>query len=64
MKSLLKILATIGLLGVSALAVADDSAPTRDTQAMKDCLAKQKASNSSMTQAAMETVCKNETAKG
>jgi hypothetical protein len=27
---------------------------------MKDCMARQKATNSSMTQVAMETVCRNE----
>ena len=31
---------------------------------MKDCMARQKATNSSMTQAAMETLCKNEAKNG
>jgi hypothetical protein len=29
-------------------------------QTMEECMARQKATNSSLTQAAMETVCKNE----
>ena len=31
---------------------------------MKDCMARQKATNSSMTQAAMRIVCKNEAKNG
>jgi hypothetical protein len=55
-------LATIcmtGLLAVGAQAFADDSSMTQN-QSFKDCMEKQKATNSSMTQTAMETVCKNE----
>jgi hypothetical protein len=52
-------------MGVQALA---DDAPSsananNSNQAMKDCMAKQKATNSSMTQDAMKTVCKNEAKK-
>jgi hypothetical protein len=55
-----------GLVGLGGQAIGDDSATStskQSAQAMKDCMARQKASNSSMTQAAMETVCTNE-AKG
>jgi hypothetical protein len=50
-----------GMVTLSTIAVADDSttSPTQ-TKAMQDCMDRQKATNSSMTQAAMETVCKNE----
>jgi hypothetical protein len=56
----------VGLVSISGLAIADDSTPTptQKEQRMKDCMARQKATNSSMTQAAMETVCKNEAKKG
>jgi hypothetical protein len=52
-------------LAIGAQALADDapSTPGNADQAMKDCMAKQKATNSSMTQVAMETVCKNEAKK-
>jgi hypothetical protein len=55
----------VGMAAVAGQAIADDSTNTssQKSQSMKDCMARQKASNSSMTQAAMETVCKNE-AKG
>ena len=55
----------VGLVSICGLAIADDSTPTptQKEQRMKDCMAKQKATNSGMTQAAMETVCTNE-AKG
>lgn len=52
-----------GLLAIAGTAVADDSAATpqsQKAQSMKDCMDRQKATNSSMTQSAMETVCKNE----
>jgi hypothetical protein len=50
-----------GLVAVGGQAIADDSPPPTQSQtAMKDCMDKQKATNSSMTQAAMETVCRNE----
>jgi hypothetical protein len=56
-------LAALVLTGVQALA--DDSGAAAKTSAnkaqmMKDCMARQKATNSSMTPAAMKTVCKNE----
>jgi hypothetical protein len=50
-----------GLVAVGGQAIADDSpTPAQSQNAMKDCMDKQKATNSSMTQEAMETVCKNE----
>jgi hypothetical protein len=50
-----------GLVAVGGQAIADNSPPPTQSQtAMKDCMDKQKATNSSMTQEAMETVCKNE----
>jgi hypothetical protein len=51
-----------GLVSICGQAIGDDSTPTSTPreQRMKDCMARQKATNSSMTQAAMETVCKNE----
>jgi hypothetical protein len=55
------------LCGISFQVNADppgSSQSGNEKQAMKDCMARQKASNSSMTQAAMETVCKNEAKKG
>jgi hypothetical protein len=55
-----------GLTLIAAQQVlADDSpsAPASKDQQMKDCMAKQKATNSSMTQSAMETVCKNQIEK-
>jgi hypothetical protein len=59
MKNLVKVIAVLGFVGLSAQTIADD--PSHYSQAMKDCMAKQKAANSNLTQAAMETVCKNET---
>jgi hypothetical protein len=55
----------VGLVSICGQAIGDESTPTstQKEQRMKDCMARQKATNSSMTQAAMETVCKNE-AKG
>jgi hypothetical protein len=52
----------VGLVSICSQAIGDDSTPTsaQREQRMKDCMARQKATNSSMTQAAMETVCKNE----
>ena len=59
------VFASCAVLG--AQAVADDSSKSANygdkTQMMKDCMERQKAANSSLTHAAMETVCKNE-AKG
>jgi hypothetical protein len=55
----------VGLVSICGLAIADSTpTPTQKEQGMKDCMARQKASNSSMTQAAMETVCKNEAKNG
>ncbi|MDP9087700.1 MAG: hypothetical protein M3O26_03030 [Pseudomonadota bacterium] len=49
---------------LGAQAIADDSSKAANsgdkTQMMKECMERQKATNSSMTHAAMETVCKNE----
>lgn len=55
----------VGLVSICSQALGDESTPTsaRQEQRMKDCMARQKATNSSMTQAAMETVCKNEAKK-
>jgi hypothetical protein len=55
----------VGLVAIVGQAIGDDSAgtSTQREQRMKECMARQKATNSSMTQAAMETVCRNE-AKG
>jgi hypothetical protein len=52
----------VGLVSICSQAIGDDSTATstQKEQRMKDCMARQKATNSSMTQAAMETVCKNE----
>jgi hypothetical protein len=67
MKSPIMAIALAALVVISAQAVADDSSKTKNsadkTQTMKECMERQKAANSSMTHAAMETVCKNE-AKG
>jgi hypothetical protein len=51
-----------GLVAAGSQAIADDSTntPAQKQAAMKECMDKQKATNSSMTQTAMETVCKNE----
>jgi hypothetical protein len=64
MKLTLSALAIAVVLSTSVQAIADDS-PSSDTaqtkkQSMKDCMAKQKATNSSMTEDAMKTVCKNQ----
>jgi hypothetical protein len=70
MKNLFKIVIASSLVMAGAQAIADDSssAPTPMTQAQKkqmwnDCMAKQKAANSTLTQSAMETACKNEMKK-
>jgi hypothetical protein len=65
MKTPMVSIALAALVVVGAQAMADDSSTTSNpsadkAQMMKDCMARQKATNSSMTQAAMETVCKNE----
>ena len=65
MKSMINTLILAGLVIFGTQAIADDSAsptPSKD-QMMKDCMAKQKATNSSMSQSAMETVCKNQIEK-
>jgi hypothetical protein len=53
------------LVALGGQAIADDSAkaPPNKAQLMKECMERQKASNSGMTQSAMETVCKNEVDK-
>lgn len=65
MKRTMITLALAGLVAISAQAIADDSTkpPPDKAQMMKECMEKQKATNSSMTQSAMETVCKNEVNK-
>jgi hypothetical protein len=61
----LKIAALAGLMALSAQVMADDSSttPANKDQLMQQCMDKQKAANSGMTQTAMETVCKNEVNK-
>lgn len=65
MKGILNPIIVAGLVMVGAQAIADEPTPTATNkdQMMKDCMAKQKATNSSMTQSAMETVCKNQIEK-
>jgi hypothetical protein len=70
MKAVIKIAIMSTLVAAGAQAIADDSpsAPTSMTHTQKkqlwnDCMAKQKAENASMTQAAMQTACKNEMKK-
>lgn len=65
MKRGLKIAALAGLMAMSAHVMADDSSttPPNKDQLMKQCMDKQRAANSGMTQTAMETVCKNEVNK-
>jgi hypothetical protein len=65
MKGIINTVVVAGLVIFGSQAIADDSPPTSQSkdQMMKDCMAKQKATNSSMTQEAMETVCKNQIAK-
>jgi hypothetical protein len=67
MKHAIKFMVLSGLIAVSAQAMADNSSSdtstnttAEKTQAMKDCMAKQKATNSGMTHAAMKTTCKNQ----
>lgn len=64
MKNAIRLAMFTGIVFMSAQAIADDSTSgtmtAQQTKAMKDCMAKQKAANSTMTQAAMETVCKNQ----
>jgi hypothetical protein len=65
MKSMISTVVVAGLVFFGTQAIADDSPTTsvNKDQMMKDCMAKQKATNSSMTQEAMETVCKNQIEK-
>ena len=65
MKHTISTIVVTSFLAIGAQAFADNKPSTAGNanQAMKDCIAKQKATNSSMTQAAMETVCKNEAKK-
>lgn len=66
MKHAIKLVILSGLIAVSAQVMAADASSDTSTktsdnaQAMKDCMAKQKATNSSMTHEAMKTTCKNE----
>jgi hypothetical protein len=70
MKTVIKTVILSTLVAAGAQAIADDSpsTPTSMTQSQKkqrwnDCMAKQKADNATLTQAAMETACKNEMKK-
>lgn len=65
MKSMISTMVVAGVVMVGSQAMAQDSptASQSKDQMMKDCMAKQKATNSSMTQEAMETVCKNQIEK-
>lgn len=70
MKTVIKTVLLSGLLAAGAQAIADDSpsAVPNMTSAQKkqmwnDCMAKQKAENANLTQAAMQTACKNEMKK-
>jgi hypothetical protein len=64
MKRMMTTIFMVGFVAASAQAIADDStptqSPTQNQASMKDCMDKQKATNSSMTQEAMKTVCQNE----
>jgi pentapeptide MXKDX repeat protein len=66
MNNTLKIIALAGCLTIGSHVLADDSMTTTTAnkgQTMKDCMAKQKATNSSMTDDAMKTVCTNQMKK-
>jgi hypothetical protein len=68
MKFVLKTVILSTLVAAGAQAIAADPPSTPMTSAQKkqvwdDCMAKQKAANAGMTQAAMETACKNELKK-
>jgi hypothetical protein len=68
MKHAIGLIVLSGCIALSAQAIADDTSTdtssqstTMDkSQAMKDCMAKQKATNSGLTHEAMKTTCKNE----
>lgn len=51
-----------GLVALSAQVLADDSTPTmtQKHQMMKECMARQKAKDSSVSKADMKAACKNE----
>ena len=64
MKWLLASMAVAGLLGAGAAAFADDAAapaPATKHQMMKDCMAKQKASESGLPKEQMKKACKDVT---
>jgi hypothetical protein len=65
MKSMTHTIIAAGLVIFGSQAIAGDPPSTSQSkdQMMKECMAKQKATNSSMTQEAMETVCKNQIEK-
>jgi hypothetical protein len=68
MKHAIELVVLSGFIALSAQAIADEtsssdtsSQTTMDkSQAMKDCMAKQKATNSGLTHEQMKTTCKNE----
>jgi hypothetical protein len=62
MKPVVATMTFAAVIAVRAPAIADDStnASADKAQAMKACVDKQKATNTSMSQADMQTVCKNE----
>jgi hypothetical protein len=68
MKTAIKAICLGTLLVAGTQAMADDSTTTSTTKSQKkqmwdDCMANQKATNANLTQAAMETACKNEMKK-
>lgn len=67
MKHAIELIALSGFIALSAQAIADDTSSSTSSQttmdksqAMKDCMAKQKATNSGLTHEQMKTTCKNE----
>ena len=64
MKNTIRLAVVTGVVLIGSQAIADDATSgamtAQQTKAMKDCMAQQKAANATMTQAAMETVCKNQ----
>jgi hypothetical protein len=64
MKKSISLGVLVGCLIISSVSLADDAAMSGDkAKLMKQCMDKQKSANAGMTQAAMETVCKNEAQK-
>jgi hypothetical protein len=67
MKPALAAAAVAAFISFATQVHADDASQSKNasnnSQSMKDCMARQKATNSSLTQSAMETVCKNEQKK-